>query len=408
MTKKRILFVGEGVTLSHIIRPLFLAKTLSPENHDIAFACDKRYRPIIEKAEIAWHPLASMSPDEFNKKLSTGDPLYTYDRLKNYIEDELKLFSEINPDIVVGDFRISLGISSPIAKIPYACLVNAYWSPFTTQKKFLCPELQITKTLGLKIVTPIFQAFSPLISFLHCKDFNRISSQYHLPKVESPREMYSQGTWTLYPDTPGLAPTANLPKTHRYLGPICELFNMPQPEWWGKWPEDKPVIYLSMGSSGEISSLSLIKDVLKEMEVSVIFSTSGRINTNNLPKNFFATDYVSGLAVAKIAQLFITNGGCGSAYQALSYGVPVLGFPSNMDQFFTMQRLDSMGAGKFIRPSLANKNLISHFIHEMLTNSSYRASAQNFANEIRQFDPANIFKSLLDEFFVNNKQKGTE
>ncbi len=171
---------------------------------------------------------------------------------------------------------------------------------------------------------------------------------------------------------------------------------MPQPEWWEKLPKDKPIIYLSLGSSGEVAVLPVIKDVLKVMEVTVIFTTSGRVNSNSLPNNFFATDYVSGLEVAKIAQLFIGNGGTGSVYQGLSCGVPILGFPTNMDQFFVMEQIEHLQAGKLIRPSLATKNNVCDATHELLTKQIFRQSAQKLSDEIKQFDPANIFRNFID------------
>ncbi len=404
-TKKKILFIGEGVTLSHIIRPLFLAQVLSQENYDITFACDKRYRPMIENAGLLYENLSSMSPDEFNKKLLTGVPIYTYDRLKQYIAAEREIFIKIKPDLIVGDFRISLNISSRIEKIPYCCLVNGYWSPWTAHKEYPLHELQITKILGLCLAKQIYNFFGPISFYFHCRDFNKLCHEHRLPAVKNLREMYSQGTWTLYPDTPGIAPTEFLPSNHKYLGPICELSNMTRPEWWGKWPQNKPIIYLSLGSSGDIAVLPLVKDVLKKMDVSVIFTTSGRANTNNLPQNFYVTNYVSGLEVAKVAQLFITNGGSGSAYQALSQGVPILGFPSNMDQFFVMERIQNLGAGKLIRPSLANRNNVCKAIHELLTKQIFRQCAQKLSEEIKQFDPAKLFKNFINDVLEDTPAK---
>jgi UDP:flavonoid glycosyltransferase YjiC (YdhE family) len=400
--KKRILFIGEGVTLSHIIRPVFLAQSLDKENYEIVFACDKRYRALIENAGFPWVELPSMSTEEFNKRLSTGEPVYTHDRLEQYLLDERELFEKTKPNLIVGDFRISLGISSRLAKIPYVCLINAYWSPFSKRNESPFPELPIAKALGPQLGEILFRIFSPIGFSLHYRDFNKICRQYGLETVKTIQEMYSQGTWTLYPDVPQIAPSENLPNTHKYLGPICELPNMVHPEWWGKWPENKPLIYLSLGSSGNISILTLIKDVLKKMEVTVIFTTSGRASSANMPENFFVTDYVSGLEVAKVAQLFITNGGSGSVYQGLSDGVPVLGFPTNMDQFFVMEQIVELGAGKLIRPSLATKNTVSAAIHELLAENKYRQSAQNLSQQIVQFDPGEIFKNFLNDVLVNS------
>lgn len=401
-SKKRILFIGEGVTLSHIIRPVFLAQSLNKENYDIVFACDKRYRAMIENAGFPWVELPSMSTEEFNKRLSTGEPVYTYDRLEQYLLAERELFEKTKPNLIVGDFRISLGISSRLANIPYVCLINAYWSPFSKRNESPFPELPIAKTLGPRLGEIFFRIFSPIGFSLHYRDFNKICHKYGLATVKTIQEMYSQGTWTLYPDVPQLAPSKNLPDTHKYLGPICELPNMARPEWWGKWPESKPVIYLSFGSSGDISILTLMKDVLKKMEVTVIFTTSGRASSAHIPENFFVTDYVSGLEVAKVAQLFITNGGSGSVYQGLSHGVPILGLPTNMDQFFVMEQVEKLGAGKLIRPSLATKNTVSSAIHELLTENNYRQSAQHLSDEISQYAPGEIFKNFVNDILNNN------
>ena len=44
--------------------------------------------------------------------------------------DDLELIRRIEPDVVVGDFRLSLAVSAPMAGVPYIALANAYWSPF--------------------------------------------------------------------------------------------------------------------------------------------------------------------------------------------------------------------------------------------------------------------------------------
>ncbi len=39
---------------------------------------------------------------------------------------DLALLEEIGPDLVIGDFRLSLGISCRVLGIPYVSLVNAH------------------------------------------------------------------------------------------------------------------------------------------------------------------------------------------------------------------------------------------------------------------------------------------
>jgi UDP:flavonoid glycosyltransferase YjiC (YdhE family) len=41
--RRRVLFVGEAVTLAHIVQPVVLAQALDPAQYAITLACDARY-----------------------------------------------------------------------------------------------------------------------------------------------------------------------------------------------------------------------------------------------------------------------------------------------------------------------------------------------------------------------------
>lgn len=399
MQRKRILFIGEGVTLAHIVRPLALAKALPSDEYEVFFACDPRYRRMIENEGLVWEEISSMTSDEFLKRLAAGEPIYTYARLKDYVLEELKLLERIKPDLIVSDFRVSLGVSAESLKIPYICLINVYWSAYSALI-FPVPELPIVKVLGPKLVKVIFDTFSVLFLFFHMKGFNKLRKEYGLPPVTSLKNMYTHGTWTLYLDLPSLVPIYSLPKNHQYLGPVCDMPHVPQPEWWGQWPTDKPIIYLSFGSSGDISLLELFKRTLSQMKVTVLVTTSGRFKKEDFPTNFYVADYLSGLEVAKIAQVFVTNGGSGAIYQALTYGVPILGFPSNMDQFFLMERIERLGAGILVRPSKANQKIIVESIEALLSQPHFKEVAGGLGEHIRKLDTKERFKKFIAEVFI--------
>ncbi len=402
MQKKRILFVGEGVTLAHIVRPLVLAKALDKEIYDVFFACDARFKKMVDNEGFNWQEISTMPSEEFLKKLSTGDPLYTYERLKSNVADDLDLLSRIRPDLVIGDFRISLDISAPTLNIPYVCLVNVYWSPYSTLILPI-PELPKVNIVYLTIAKLVFKLFSSVFLASHMQGFNRLRSEYRLPPINNIKKMYTDGTWTLYLDLPSLVPVYSLPANHQYLGPVCEMLSLPKPEWWGKWPNHKPIIYLSFGSSGDITLLDLFKSILKEMDVTVILTTSGRVKEEDFPENFYVTQYVDGLEVARIAQLFISNGGSGAIYQALTHGVPVLGLPSNMDQFFLMERIEKLGAGILIRPSQATKSIIVSSIEHILLEKRFKDVAGGIGAHIRKFDTKAHFKDFVAGVLKNKR-----
>ena len=129
--KTRVLFIGEAVTLAHVTRLSVLAKGLNPEKYEVIFACDKQYRSLVDTSIFQFRSITSISPDLFLKRLGKGSPVYSMKELKEYVSSELALFEELSPDLVVGDFRISLGISADIAQIPYVTVTNAHWSPYS-------------------------------------------------------------------------------------------------------------------------------------------------------------------------------------------------------------------------------------------------------------------------------------
>src|SRR5438128_3539731 len=250
MPRIKILFIGEGVTLAHIARPLSLCQALDSQRYEISFACGGTWRHFVKSQGILPCALPTMPPEEFVQRLALGKPLYTRERLLEYVRAELELFKRISPDLVIGDFRISLGISTEIAQIPYVALANAYWSPFSTFK-FPVPEHPCVKIFGIRIAQAIFPYLYPLIFQFHVRDFNKVRREYSQNPVQSLQEMYTLGTWTLYVDLPCLIPTTHLPSHHSFLGPVLWEPTVPFPPWWKKIKDQKPLAYITLGSSGE-------------------------------------------------------------------------------------------------------------------------------------------------------------
>jgi UDP:flavonoid glycosyltransferase YjiC (YdhE family) len=396
--KKRILFVGEGTSLAHIVRPLVFAKNLDPERFDIIFACAEWYKWLVEDTGITFHPLPTMPTAEFRNRLGRGKPLYDNKRLHKYIDAEYLLFKKTAPDLVVGDFRISLSISTALFHIPYVMIANAYWSPYSRQKKIL-PDLPVGRVAGRKIGQFLFDASYPMASVLfHAKGFNQLREYYNLPAIKSLEGVYTEGEWTLYVDVPSLAPTESLPEHHRYIGPVLEMPHIPLPKWWQQWPKDKPVLYVCLGSTGDVGILENIIKSLTKLNVTVLLATAERIERKQWPKNFFVAPYLPGIEACRVADLVLFNGGSGSLYQSLSCGTPVLAFPSNMDQFLCSSLVETKGAGKLLTANEATINNINANVEHILSNPSYRAGAELLSQEIKEFDSLKNFREFIDDW----------
>ena len=108
--RRRVLFIGEGSTLAHAARPLALASALPPDRYEVLLAAPERYRRWAPE-QVAWASLQSQTAEAFARRVSAGKPLFSRARLEQYVAEDLKLISGFRPDVVVGDFRLSLAAS---------------------------------------------------------------------------------------------------------------------------------------------------------------------------------------------------------------------------------------------------------------------------------------------------------
>src|SRR5207247_2269556 len=137
------------------------------------------------------------------------------------------------------------------------------------------------------------------------------------------------GDYTLLADLPSLVPGAALPANHRYLGPILWSPPVALPPWWHTVDDHKPVIYVTLGSSGQVELLPIVVETLGELPVTALVATAGRMELTAVPDNVRVASYLPGSAAAERSALVLCNGGSPTSYQALAAGVPVLGIASN-------------------------------------------------------------------------------
>lgn len=394
--RRRILFFAEAVTLAHLVRPFVLASALDPVRYDACLACDDRFLDLLPGRAFKLRRIRSISTALFTRALAQGRPVYDLKTLRGYAREDLEVIDEIRPELIVGDFRLSLAVSAAIAKIPYLAIANAYWSPYARQR-IPVPELPVTRWLGVRLAQLIFDTIRPLAFASHCRALNRLRREHALPALgHDLRRIYTHGDFTLYADIPGLIPVQGLPDTHHVLGPILWSPNVPLPRWWHELPHYKPIIYVTLGSSGASALVSHILEAMRGLDVSVMVATAGRTKVVNPPSNAYLVEYLPGEAAAARAQLVICNGGSPTTQQALYAGRPVLGLPSNLDQFLNMQAVAAAGAGILLRPQRANVAKLRQAIKQLLARSEFRGAAKALQARARQQDARARFIEVIE------------
>src|SRR3954451_4522431 len=148
--KPRLLFVAEPVSLAHVVRLSTLARTLDRARYDIIFASASFPQLVFAGSGITQRRFDSTSSEHIARRVERGRRPWNEQLLAACVEEDLRLLEEVQPDLVVGDFRLSLAVSAPLSRTPYASLINAYWSPYAQRGAFPMPEHPLIRLLGEK------------------------------------------------------------------------------------------------------------------------------------------------------------------------------------------------------------------------------------------------------------------
>ena len=383
---KTILFVGEAVTLAHVARPAVLATAMADAGYDVHFASSGVYAaPLAQLAARHW-TIPSLAPQTFIDRLANGDLLYTHGELEAYVRDELALFERVRPAAVIGDFRISLAVSARIADIPFVNVVNAHWSPYRATGRMPMPEHALTRRIGVPLSNAAFGLAWRAVFRHGAGPINRVRKTYGMSPVQDIRYAYTDGELTLYPDTPSIAPTDHLPRTHIYIGPIFWCPRVDLPTWWDSLPAHRPLVYVSLGSSGRSDLLPRIIEALRGLGVVIVVSTAGRASIPTPGETTFSADLLPGDIMVRRAAFAVINGGSASAYQALAAGCPILGIPSNLDQHLSMAEIERIGAGISVRSEHATAKRLTLAASQILADGRHADQARRIAREWALWD----------------------
>lgn len=396
-----MLFVAENVTLAQCVRLVTLASGLDASRYEVHFACSGFADLVFAGTSFVRHTITSLSPEAAERALTSGRRLYEKADLLRYIDAERRLIGAVRPALVVGDFRLSLSTSAELMGVPSAVLINAYWSPYARRDGFPVPDHPILSWLGEAMTERYFPRAIPHVFKHFASPLNAARARFGLAPVGGLLEMLTHGTHTLYPDDPELTPLVGAPPSHHFIGPVLW-----QPELGGEGVADaelerllaggRPLVYVTLGSSGPVASLPRLVAVLERLPVVAIVATAGRTELPSVPANVVVRPFVRGADMARRAALVISNGGSTTGYQALRQGTPVLGLPSNFDQFLATQAIDGAGAGTSVKAREASPERLAQAIERALGDPALAAGARRVAERFAQQDSGVAFRTFVE------------
>jgi UDP:flavonoid glycosyltransferase YjiC (YdhE family) len=396
-TSRRVLLVGEAVTLAHVARPIALARKLVARGYRPILAADPRFAALCPAGEWDTKEIRSIPSADFLRALARGKPVYDLATLELYVEDDLALLQAVSPAVVIGDFRISLAVSARLSGVPYINITNAYWSPYA-RPRWQAPTMPWSRHVPASLDDWVFRIARPLAFRLHARPMQALARRHGLPHAGGElRHVYTEGDLTLYADSPALVATYDRPSTHRYLGLVDWAPSVPMPPWWDALPTAARPVYVTLGSSGDVAKLPQILAGLARLDCPVVVATAGASVPTSLPAHVHLADYLPGDIVARQSRLVVCNGGSPTSHQALLAGVPVLGIPDNLDQVLNMSYLQQAGVGDWLRPRDISADGIEGLARRLLADPQLAARAASLGAAEKSRDITGTLEEAISE-----------
>jgi UDP:flavonoid glycosyltransferase YjiC (YdhE family) len=390
--------------MTHFARPAALAAALDPAEWDVFFWTPKRFHALLGDTAAGLGDLRTLDPDAFLHSLANGGVLYTADVLRAYVQDDLAIFEQIHPDLVIGDYRLSLCVSAPLSRLPFASIFNAHWSPFFRQPAVV-PELPVTRWISPRVLKPLYAGLRPAFYALHAKPVNEVRRAFGLSRLSHDlRRIYTAGDLVLYPDVPEFVRLTGAPEHHHFIGACAWSVHTPKPPWWNDvMGSSQPKVFVSLGSSGPIKALPAVLEALSRLPVRVILSTSGR-PVGPTPANVSLADLLPYAETASRSAVVVSHGGTGGVYPALSAGTPMLAIPSNIDMHLSASLLEAAGAGIQVRVERASPDRLQDGLERLLAEPRFKQAAVKWSGIIARYDTKTIFPDLLRRWFARSEE----
>ena len=392
----------DGNWLSHTSRPLEVAKSLRQMGHDIVFAGEGNFMELPRKNGFPTLHIVTNDP-EHGLTISRSGRVnyYSYEFTEKCVKEEMKLLEKVKPDLVLADWRLSIGTSCELAGIPLAVIMNSAWTNYYTVKVNAPEHLDITQLLGKKIATWLMPWIKDFILSYDIRPINKFRRFKGLKPLNNFWDVI-KGDLNLLVDIPEYGPTENLPSNFHYVGPIFWEPEGQAPDWLIKLDINRPTIYFTMGSTGNPSFFERAIETFGNSKYQCIVTTAGMIELTNVPDNFFVVDYAPGSKIMEKSDIVVCHGGNGTIYQAMSKGVPIIGIPTMHDQEFNLDRVVDLGIGIHLSELKFKRAYLATAVEKIESEKSFKENALHYKNILAGYDGPRKGAELISSFLEKN------
>src|SRR5829696_2750326 len=362
--------------LGHINSTLKLAKSLMARGHDVYFlGCGADYKSYIQKQGLRYITLGeSVGNDVFPNPLALmaalveerlhGRPLDQHlTRVVEIFRREIDdLVRDLRPDLFMIDpFTPEIALITHLLAVPYVFLNNALFSPLED--------------------TPLVYA-APYLP--HVPELILCPQEFEFPEPQG------RGKRKLY-----------------YVGAEVDLQRHEEVFDWSWIDPDKRLIYCSFGSQPEIYPNlhrffeTIIEAVRNLPQYQLLLKTGanfGHEGFKDIPANILLAKRAPQLRILQRTSIFIMHGGLNSIKEALCYGVPMIVFPSLVDQPMNAARIAYHRLGLIGDMLTVTVVQARALIQKVAETDLYRERANHFRDIINQYEEAQVTVKVVEAF----------
>lgn len=410
--KKRILCIPYTHTISHISRPLMVAKELRKRGHELIFAGESSKIKFIQQEGFKVYPLYELDPEMLYGNIRKGKLKFVSDKeLERMLEADVELYNKTSPDIVLTDGRFTAPISTYIAKLKHAAIVNVSSTEFRALPYIpffdWIPEQLMRRNTQLWDMLDLLNLKLEMFIFDNAgAALKKMSRKYGIKKNVTATNCLTGKDITLLSDVPEYFPVRSLPDNYHYIGPLTLKSNISPPPWWPPDNNRYPLIYITMGSTGIGDFFHKAYEFFSALNMTAVITTGAQVEAmENLDGKIYVEPFIDGDLVMEKSSLVVCHGGNGTIYQALLHGTPIIGIPTIPDQSFNMRRVAALKVGRSLdwNDFCKNPEILIDTICDVLGNPVYAKKARQMQSLLKQYNGAMIGANLIEKHFINQK-----
>ncbi|HJZ88250.1 MAG TPA: glycosyltransferase [Polyangia bacterium] len=387
---KTVAIFTDGGFLAHVTRSFEVGRAIGAQyGHRVVFCGSGPYMHIPLDAGYRVWPVYTVDRERtmtLARRAGLCSLPWWRSECERSVRSDLEILDRLQPDLAVGDMHWSLCTSARAAGVPYVAITNGAWTRWYSEPIEPPAGHFSTRILGPRLCRRVFPLIKDLLVRYYALGYTEVRRRLGLPPVHSLYDLI-EGDLTLMADLPELAPTtAGRPDSCRYVGPILWSPDLPAPAWLERLDPGRPTLYFTMGSTGDAEFFNQAIRVFGDTEYQILITTGGLADLGAVPRNVFVERYAPGEALMQRSDLVVSHGGNGTIYQALSCGVPVIGFPTMFDQEINMQRVCALGAGIRMWRRAYDARSLERAVEKVVGDPGYRVRCRDLARRIAELD----------------------